>query len=735
MKLIEGQIYVTIEELESYGFSKAFIWKVTSEYRNGQRPSYANIPDPEDKRKCLISYDSIPAVSKLEKSIPSKTDMVAQGMIKDRLVMDVEVMDFFTVTAVTFSKARQYQRVTAYLMLAAPVTVSTAREMGFPNVDGYYTTVMDLMLKEKFDIWHISNLDRFKRRLSPFKKYVKTPTQSHFKAALSSLISKKFGRKNAAKVLSDNAQAKQMQGVMVKIYADPRKFTLQDAYTTYLRFATKKYQEYKDSNGKAGWDEKCFVTEQTMANFLYEPAVQQAWYAYRHGEAEWRNRYEMVTKRLPASYANAKWVIDGTPLHRYFQDGDSAFNRVHVFFVMDECTWCILGVGVSLNGESSGQVLQALRAAAQNAGAFMGDERLYIPFEVQSDNSSANQSYAVQSAFQEIGAVHRPARVGNSRSKVVEPLNKHFFARWMRFREGFTGSMGMSTKIDNKINQERLTEIVKKKQLPDLNTTLLQLQEDVNNWNNDRTWKNADVAEEDRKSPLEKYRKSVAATQEKQKTISEGLSVRAFYWMPTKAKQVKDESNSSRKSKTIHIPQQYKYSNNGIKVDRISPMDGKRITMEFDVPVPGFNADNVGKLFSLRIEPLNYDHAYLFVDDKPVTDEEGNWIKAINKEMFHSAVADHTEGEMKKVMEHQDKKKDQKLLTKSRFETFDMEALTSGIGKGDIINPRLFGQKEVTDALKIAASEKLVNGSKYHLEEPLEVEEEVPVKKPTIKRY
>lgn len=472
MRIIDSKIFFTWDELKTYGFSPDFLKTATKEYRKGNKPSYHNIPDPQDNRFCLVSYDGIPEKTRLEKGVPEKTELVKQGLIKGQLQPDTKALAFFLDNPHTNQWAKDYQMITAYLMYAAPATVSFARELGFSGVNGFYQTIIDLMQAEKFEAWNISNLDRFKRKLSPFKKACKSNLEADYKKALSTLISKKYGLKNAAKVVAKDSQSEEIKGVLIKIYADPQKYSIEDAHLTYMHIAKRKFEEYTATNGRKGWNDKCFITAQTIANFLYDPAIQQVWYPKRHGNGEYKNKFERVTKRIAATYSNAKWVIDGTPLHRYFQDGDSAFNRVHVFFVLDESTWCILGVGISLIGESSGQILQALRAASHNAGIMAGDEKLYIPYEVQSDNSSANHYDAIKNAYEVIGTVHRPSRVGNSKAKTAEPLNKHFFARWMKFREGFTGSMGMSTDINNKVNQDRLTEIVRKNNYLTLKTPL-----------------------------------------------------------------------------------------------------------------------------------------------------------------------------------------------------------------------------------------------------------------------
>ena len=116
-------------------------------------------------------------------------------------------------------------------------------------------------------------------------------------------------------------------------------------------------------------------------------------------------------------------------------------------------------------------------------------------------------------------------------------------------------------------------------------------------------------------------------------------------------------------------------------------------------------------------------------------DSQGNWVKAINRELFHSALADHTEGEAKRLAEHEEIKKTQKALTVSRYELHALTAKKLGIEAGKIENPRLFGQKEYTDGLKIAASEELINGpTRYQIEQP-EPAEVAKKDSPSLNRY
>jgi hypothetical protein len=736
MKMINGNLYLSISEMESMGFSKTFLYTATKEYRKGQRKSYANMLDPDDNSISLVSYDSIPESTRIEKAMPGKADLISSHVIKDMIKKDPDARAFYLDIPHAHPKASEYQTTVSYLDFVAPATLTFARSLGYDGVDPLYQTIMQLMLQEKLSVWQITNLDRFKRKLSPFKAYFKNPTEQARKKALNSLVSKQYGKKNAAKIKSDDQQAKEMRAVILNIYADPKKYSVEDTHLIYTNIAKKKYQEYIDSKGKEGWNEKCFVTAQTLHNVLQDPANKQVWFLSRFGGKVYKNTYEPNTKTLAASFAFAKVVIDGTPLHRYYMDHNSVFQRVHVYFVLDEYSWCILGVGISLKGENSGQVLQALRASCQNAALFAGiADKAYIPLEVLSDNSAPNSSYVVKNAYEVMGTIDMRASVGNAKAKRVEPFNRHFNSRWLKYHKGFTGSM-MSTDKNNQVNEEELQKLVRSKDLPTLEETLRELQDDVQNWNHDRSWKNEGVAEELRRSPIEKFRDSFLKTLDRQRELTPTMDIEAFYWTPAKAVQVPDtHAGTSRKMRTVYQPTVYQYTNNGFRIQRKSPLTGEDLNLEFDIVDPEFNARYIGQEFTLKIEPNSSDHAYLYQNGRPVCDDQGNRIKAERKEVIHAATADRVEGEGKRLAAKQQAKKAQKQLVKSRLEDIKQEVKAIGITESDIINPRLFGMKDHIDRVKIARAEALVN-SRQELAEP-EIKDEVEPKKEseTINRY
>lgn len=729
-------------DLIGYGFTEGFLKVACYEYRKGARKSYANIPAPDDSRIVLISYDSIPEATRIEKGMPAKSDLIASTVIQGMIKRDPGVLEFYLNYRITTHElleprlAKEYQLAVAYLDWVAPATVTFARGLGYTGVDQLYQTVLELMLREKLSVWQITNLDRFKRKLTPFKALVKNPTQELRIEALESLVSKKYGMTNAAKIKSTNQQSVEMSDLILNIYSDPCKYSVEDTHLIYTNIAKTKYELYIKSEGKEGWNEKCFVTAQTVHNLLQDPSNKQVWYLPRFGQKAYKNAYEKNTKTLAASFAFAKVVIDGTPLHRYYMDHSSVFQRVHVYFVLDEYSWCILGVGISLKGENSWQVIQALRASCQNASLFAGIEgKAFIPLEVLSDNSAPNSSYVVKNAYQVMGTVDMRASVGNAKAKRVEPFNRHFNSRWMKFRKGFTGSM-MSTDKNNQVNEEELQRLVRSKDLPTLAETLQDLQEDVQNWNNDRSWKNEGIAEELRKSPIEKFRDSFLANVSRQRELTPTMDIEAFYWTPATAVQVPDTTSGARGKKTVHQPSLYTYTNNGFQIRRKSPLTGEDLHLEFDVIDPAFNAQYIGQQFMLKIEPLTNDHAYLFLDGRPVVDSEGNRIIAQSRQTIHAATADREAGEGKKLADIQAKKKEQKRIVQSRLESVKTHVKQIGVTEGDIINPRLFGMKESIDSLKIERAERLANGSRYQaIEQPDPEQENEPVTTKKLNRY
>ncbi|MFB9862390.1 hypothetical protein [Rufibacter immobilis] len=75
MKVIKGILLMEYTDLvDTYGIGRGTIDCGVSKFSKGLSPSWASIKDPEDKRKRLIVYSTIPAHSK--KKMPSEQELI-----------------------------------------------------------------------------------------------------------------------------------------------------------------------------------------------------------------------------------------------------------------------------------------------------------------------------------------------------------------------------------------------------------------------------------------------------------------------------------------------------------------------------------------------------------------------------------------------------------------------------------------------------------------------------------
>jgi len=88
-------------------------------------------------------------------------------------------------------------------------------------------------------------------------------------------------------------------------------------------------------------------------------------------------------------------------------------QRLYIFVVLDACTRRIIGFDITTTGEDRFMVMNALKMAIRYTG--------YIPYEIVSDNFSANKTEEiknVQAELQKFGTKWRFAKLAMHRIKV-----------------------------------------------------------------------------------------------------------------------------------------------------------------------------------------------------------------------------------------------------------------------------------------------------------------------------
>ncbi len=548
------------------------------------------------------------------------------------------------------------------------------------------------VLKAELPKFKIGNDKSLVRIAKPFEGYLKM-VQTAKEDALHTLINKKRGNKNSVKVrmsvVDADLQVQQIQDKLIELKGCPApKLSDVQVHQAYMKFARQQVQEYRRSKGRRGWSEKSLITARTVTKFLDEPEVKQEWFRMRHESGQYNNQFEKLTRRRSASYANALWVIDGTPWHRYYMKDGYAYQRINVFVVLDAHSWAVVGFYVSAS-ENTDQVLGAMRSACLLSGC--------LPKQILSDNSSPIKSARVRMAIREIAEYGTTARPGNARTKKNEPFFKHINDSVLKFRPGYTGNP--FAKLDTKANKEVLQELIRKGNLPDYHTAIADLHEDFTRWNN-TPFAGA--------VPIEKYWQSVKETQDLQIPFTAQLDRDAFWFIPGDNTQVKLENG---KKHSFFKPQQYTFGNGGIEVHRKDHRTGERVLRIYDTDLPLFNATQQGKKFELHIEPERMEEAHLYQDGKPYF-FEGKPMVLTDVERLPEAIADRTAGDGAAIAAKQESKKQQEEIIKNRFAQRIERLEKAGLAQPDgvITWEDVYGKPAETERL-VAHAEALNPGA------------------------
>lgn len=667
MVVINYILYLSVNELEGFGFSRLQIDKKTTE---GAYPSlFAFDPDqPHRKEVKLIPYTGLPEATRKEKGLPPMETLLSEARQRAlfRIAgIDADAFNHYlanslikptrnaTRNQLAKEKAEQFK----VLFTIAECTNTIARAYGFESKKHLLNSsvaALQLMAKQRgWTSWSVNSIAGLNKKLKPLQQLKKGKITRQ--QAYESLISKRINNDFAETLSPDN------KALLVSLMADGNaKLNIQQVHAIYTRKANEMIaaglwtETFTNPNSKKLGQPRCLVSDGTVRNFLYQPDIRPLWYEPRHGLQAYRNLFDPQILRTRPSFANALWVIDGTPLHRYFQHlKEGAYYRWNIFTVIDAATDCVLGWWLS-DREDTESVLGALRTACMVTG--------YLPYQVLYDNGAAITSLRAQRAIELISTVHFAASVGNARSKVVENWFHWFNQNVQKYRTGFTHNP-FAMRIDNRPNREAIALAIREKRLPLSTDAVRELAMDLSIANQ--------IPREflGNKSAIEKYRASVAATQHLQRAFSPQIDIEAFYTEP----------GTERKVKTLHegkpavvrewVPQLYPYSSRGIELTINNQ------TYAYHLPnQPAWEAGTIGQKYSVKYEPnpkrwangQQPDQLLLYLQGTPVQ-WQGMHVALVPNERLPMAIADYQPGTRAELDRRLDTKREVRNIHRQRF--------------------------------------------------------------------
>jgi transposase InsO family protein len=698
MVVIDNKLYLSSKDLYKYGFTDTFIWTKTKEFRQGTITSYANIKgidkqhDPK-KIVTLIAFNSIPETTRTAKGLPTEEQLLGEiqsSQLSSLVVFSHDAYNYYLQQPATTTCAKQKAEEASWYIMLASLKPTTANSLGLKGKPGAYERAISLMQQQAdqrhWPSFKLNSVMELRKRLIPFQQALKGKTQLN--EAFASLISGKTGNTNAQKLSIDQ------QALLVQLYSDANaKPNFEQVWMIYTRKASEMIS-------LGHWTPDALIAPSTVRAFLNKSNIRQLWYEARHGYQEYRNVFEPVTLRERPSYANALWVIDGTPSHRYFKHGDKGrYFRFNIFPVLDAHSWAVLGFWLS-ETENTEAVLGALRSACMVTGT--------LPHQVLYDNSSAIQSYRAQDAIDKISVVSFAASAGNARSKIIENFFHLFNQDVQKFRPGYTANP-FALNINNRPNREALARMVKSEELVSAERALQQAIEDLTLWNNKPRKFLAGL------SPIAAYRRSVELTRAKQRSFTETIDIEAFYTLPGEHKKIRTIEEGRPKLVQTFIPQTYEFTNRGIDI----VIAGKKLS--YDIEDAAFRAQFIGSRFTVKYEPNPErwtggapDRLLLYLQGAPLL-WQGVHAAALHKSAFHMAVADYAPGEGAQLRAHLDRKKQQRALVQQDFTRLIEHTKQNGTYT-PVITENAFDKQVIQDT-NAALLDQLLGGEDFRLTE------------------
>ena len=304
-----------------------------------------------------------------------------------------------------------------------------------------------LGLTGSFDIWEsLSNdVNAFQQvihDLPTTKDSLRHKVNRYIKEGYSSVISKKYGSKNAAIIKSDEQIA--LVETLLRKHQNLNNEQIVDIFN--------------DVANSVGWKT---IKAGVIAKMRKE--LDLFVYAGQHGTTALMHNKHMQIKRSGPSAAMLFWSVDGWDAELLYQKttinkkGDTVttyHNRLTAVMVIDPFNYYIIGYAIG-SAENPTLIREALKNASNHTIELFGSR--FLPNQIQTDNYQIKN---LRPTYEASGKYFTPSKVKNSKSKPIENFfdkfnEKHFQAKLAPNWSGHN----VNAKKENQVNGDFLTKI------------------------------------------------------------------------------------------------------------------------------------------------------------------------------------------------------------------------------------------------------------------------------------
>jgi len=403
----------------------------------------------------LIEFDSIPERFRIQivKKLGTPPKKNNQNLVLNYYKDDYEAVDFYAYYLLdeyrTLSTEKQDEYVKNAQMLQA-VELYVKETLAFVKSRNGKRGLTDIwsdaaaaVAETKNNIGHTlpKSARRLKEKLEDFKK-----------DGYSSLISDNFGNKKASKV-KDTEQ----ESLLRTLLRDHRTFDNEQIAMIYNSVA--KLQKFPE------------LSASTIGN--YRKKWNLLVMAGTKGEKGFDNKIAMQVKRSAPSAPLLFWTVDGWDAELLYQKTSVSLkggktttyhNRLTIVVVLDPSIKYPVGYAIGTQ-ENAELIKSALRNAVRHTEELFGAKHKVL--QIQSDNYAKKE---MTPFYEMMSDKFTPAKVGNAKSKVIEPWFKYFNKTYCQLAPNWSGQ-GVKSKIQP--NDEYLNKI--RHSFPDEETCIMQL--------------------------------------------------------------------------------------------------------------------------------------------------------------------------------------------------------------------------------------------------------------------
>lgn len=478
MKFVNNILYFEFQELINSGISEKTLF--SARYR--ETKSWIFIEDPTDSRKILAEYDTMKDCYKdlVNQKLcggMNPYSFMAASIIDKQLVVKISDVEFFESQEIKSCTRERAIEACRYLYLLERCRLLKAKKAEFPkwSTDEFWAYLIahiksNLTLREKNGV----NLPHVKSRLNHLAKL-------YIKHGPGIVLNHRLKNKNGSKLgkcLAPEGSHRQ--------HTDFNEDTYNTQMAVLMSFRTNPNNldfvqiadHYNLIASESSWPS---LTNMQVMNILKESAADLATTPGRRGVNYFLNEKALQVKRKDPSAPLRFVTVDGWDVELAYQEmiADKKGkritrydNRLVVVIILDP--FCKYPVGFAIdNTESPALIKRAMKEGIDHIYEITGQ---YIaPYQIQSDNYALKELGAY---YSNIARMHTPARVGNAKSKVIEPYFKYLNKKYCQLLYNWTG-FGITSRKENQPNIE-LKNVIKR-QFPDRDGVIKQIEEIIYN--------------------------------------------------------------------------------------------------------------------------------------------------------------------------------------------------------------------------------------------------------------